>query len=89
MNPHRVDVRLARHDRSTLLALVAVLHRRGVAVVAAELSPADDALPAFTATFVATERRAATVTASLRGLVDVQDVTITSLTSIKESSDVQ
>jgi hypothetical protein len=71
--PHRVDVRLAQSDRSTLLALASTLHRRGVEVLAAELSTARATHPAFTVTFLGTRAQAATVTASLNNLVDVLD----------------
>jgi hypothetical protein len=69
---HEAHVQLAQSDRSTFLALVSVLHRRGVEVVAAELRPGNAGL-AFTVTFLATPVQARTVLASLRNLIDVMD----------------
>lgn len=69
--PHRVRVRLAQSDRSTLLALVSTLHRRGVEVVAAEFGTVPGDTQAFAVTFLATHARAMTVAASLGSLVDV------------------
>ena len=68
---HTVLVRMAQSDRSTFLALVSTLHRRGVEVVAAQLETTRDFNVQFTATFLASRERAATVTATLRNLVDV------------------
>lgn len=64
---------LAHRDRSTLLSLVSMLHRRGVDVVEAELHAVTDHHAWFAATFLATPSHATTVVASLRNLVDVLD----------------
>lgn len=74
---HRLEVRLAAYDRSTLLSLVSTLHRRAVDVVSAELDTASGA-PVFTVVFVAPEERAATVRASMNNLVEVLDAQLSS-----------
>jgi hypothetical protein len=76
---HRVDVRLAQHDRSTFLAMVSSLHRRGVEVVAAELLPMHGASPTFSATFLATSTHASTVAATLRNRVEVFDAELSTV----------
>lgn len=74
---HRLEVRLATYDRSTLLSLVSILHRRAVDIVSATLDTASGA-PVFTVVFEAPQARAATVTASMNNLVDVLDAQLSS-----------
>lgn len=76
--PYRLRVSLAETDRSTLLSLVAALHRRGVDVRTAALVRATDGSAEFTADFAATFRQAATVAASLRNLIAVLDAELSS-----------
>lgn len=71
-----IQVTLAHSDRSTLLSLVSTLHRRGVNVLAAELSTPDKRRGTFAAQFAATPRQASTAASSLRNLVDVLTVEV-------------
>ncbi len=72
--PYAVTVAWHGTDPSTLLALASVLHRRGVDVLDARLTAPVAGSRAFEATILATARQAATVEATLRGLVPVTDV---------------
>ena len=73
---YAVAVALDGGDHSTLLALAFALHRRGVDVLAAQLSwPVADRRT-FAATIRTTPRRAGTVEATLRNLVHVTDVSM-------------
>lgn len=59
-----------------LLSMASVLHRRGVAVVEAELGRPAHGRRIFSATFGATPQQAATVLRTFDGLVDVLDATL-------------
>ncbi|WP_033330874.1 hypothetical protein [Actinomadura welshii] len=74
--PYSVAVALTGNDTSAFLRVVATLHRRGVPVTEAALTRPTSDRRTFAATFVATERQAQVVAASLRRLVDVVDVDV-------------
>jgi len=71
-----VSVSLARGDDAALLTLASALHRRGVSVLAAELTYPVEDHRTFEALIVATPRQARTVEATLRGLVPVTGATV-------------
>ena len=74
---YAVTVTLQAPDSTTaLLSLVSVLHRRAVEVGRAELSTASHGRRTFSATFMAADRQAATIRASLDRLIDVLDVVL-------------
>jgi hypothetical protein len=67
---HRVRVELVIRERATLLTLASVLHRRGVEVLAAEMSSSEHGAR-FVARFRGTAAQATTVRKTLSNLVDV------------------
>ena len=73
---YAVTVEVVGGDQSTLLSLASVLHRRGVDVLAAELSRPVGGRRTFTATLAATTRQVDTVAATLRNLVPVMAVEV-------------
>lgn len=74
-----VAVALHSRDRSTLLALASVLHRRAVDVLDAQLTWVTEDTRAFEATISGTARQAATVERTMRNLVFVTDVHVASV----------
>jgi hypothetical protein len=78
--PHRLfaitAVMMTDSSRSDLLRMASVLHRRGVEVIKAEMSPALDGQRLFTATFGATTQQAFTVRRSVENLINVTDVSL-------------
>ncbi len=62
--------------RADLMAMAAVLHRRGVEVVEAEFGRPSHSRRVFSATFVATSQQAWTVQKTYEGLVDVVDTSL-------------
>ncbi|MCL3817305.1 hypothetical protein [Aeromicrobium wangtongii] len=62
--------------RADLMTMAAVLHRRGVEVVAAELGRPAHGRRVFSARFVAAPRQASTVVRSFENLVDVVDTSL-------------
>ena len=78
-SPRLYAVRVALREQDSthaLLSLISVLHRRAAEVGQADLSPASQGRRTFSATFIATDRQAATVRASLDNLIDVFEVVL-------------
>lgn len=63
-------------DRSDLLTMASVLHRRGVEVVEAEMSRPSHGRRVFSATFRAERQHAETVLKTFGNLVDVVDTSL-------------
>ena len=75
--PYAVTVGIeARDDVRVLLSLASVLHRRGIGVSQANLSPPSLGRRTFTAVFTATNRQAVTLQASLSRLIEVVEVVL-------------
>jgi acetolactate synthase regulatory subunit len=86
------DVTVALRGRDStrsLLSVASVLHRRSASVSQAQLAPAAQGRQVFRATFIATERQAATVRASLGNLVDVLEVVLGAAEALETPSLVQ
>lgn len=71
---HALEVKLARGGSAVLLALASTLHRRGVEVTEATFGFGASHDRRFAVRFWATRRQTATITASIRNLIDVLDV---------------
>ncbi|MDI6912377.1 hypothetical protein [Nocardioides sp.] len=76
----------SQDDCAVLLSLASVLHRRRIPVRQVELTPPAYGRRVFTATFTATDRQAATLEASLRNLIEVDDVVLVEAAEVHRSN---